>query len=115
VVGPSILADVIDVDEHMSGERKEGAYSAAWGFAIKAGNALVILVSGLVLQVVGFEPNVEQTRTVDLAMRALYGGLPFTMFLTGAFLFRRFRLDAIEHARIRADLDARAAARDAEG
>lgn len=114
VVGPSILADVIDVDEHMSGERKEGAYSAAWGFAIKAGNALVILVSGVVLQLVGFEPNVEQTRTVDLAMRALYGGLPFTMFLTGAFLFRRFRLDAIEHARIRADLDARAAARDAE-
>lgn len=113
VMGPSILADVIDVDEHASDERKEGAYSAAWGFATKAGNALVILVSGAVLQLVGFEPNVEQTKTVDVALRALYGGLPFTMFLTGALLFGRFRLDAVAHARIRADLDARAAGREA--
>ena len=114
-VGPSILADVIDVDEHASGERKEGAYSAAWGFAIKAGNALVILLSGVVLQMVGFEPNVEQSAEVDLALRALYGGLPFVMFVTGAFLFRRFRLDAVEHGRIRQELDARAAARQREG
>lgn len=114
VVGPSILADVIDVDELASGERKEGAYSAAWGFAIKAGNALVILLSGVALQLAGFEPRAEQSATVDLTLRALFGGLPFVMFLTGAFLFRRFRLDAALHARVRADLDARAARRERE-
>lgn len=111
VMGPSILADVIDVDELASGERREGAYSAAWGFALKAGNALVVLLSGAALQVVGFQPNQEQTATVDVTLRALYGGLPFTMFLLGAFLFRRFRLDAALHASVRAELDARAAAR----
>ncbi|MDX1648854.1 MAG: MFS transporter [Myxococcota bacterium] len=115
VVGPSILADVIDADEHRSGERKEGAYSAAWGFAIKAGNALVILISGVALQLAGFEPRAAQSAAVDVTLRALFGGLPFVMFLTGAFLFRRFRLDAAAHARIRADLDARAVAERREG
>ncbi len=106
-VGPSILADVIDYDEYMSGERKEGVYSAAWGFTLKAGHALVILLVGAVLEFSGFRPNVDQTATADLALRGLYAGLPLTAFLTGAFLFRHFRLDQKEHARIRAELDLR--------
>ena len=46
--------------------------------------------------------------TADLALRGLYAGLPLTAFLTGAFLFRRFRLDQEEHARIRSELERRA-------
>ena len=56
-VGPSILADVIDGDELETGERKEGAYNAAWGFAFKSSNALTILITSLVLQGIGFEPH----------------------------------------------------------
>ena len=107
-VGPSILADVIDYDEYLSGERKEGIYSAAWGFTLKASHALVILLVGLVLELSGFRPNVDQTVTADLALRGLYAGLPLTAFLTGAFLFRRFRLDQEEHTRIRSELERRA-------
>jgi GPH family glycoside/pentoside/hexuronide:cation symporter len=106
-VGPSILADVIDYDEYETGERKEGAYSAAWGFAIKAANAVIILFAGLALQFSGFEPNAEQPRSAELTLRAIHGGLPFAMFLTGALLFRRFSLDEREHRRIRAELERR--------
>lgn len=106
-VGPSILADVIDYDESVTGERREGIYSASWGFAIKAANASIILLTGFVLQLSGFRPNVDQTATAELAIRLLYAGAPFTMFLTGAWLFRRFRLDEREHARIRATIEQR--------
>jgi Na+/melibiose symporter-like transporter len=107
MIGPSILADVIDYDEYTSGERKEGAYSAAWGFCIKSANAMIILLTGFVLQVSGFEPNVEQTETTKLALSGLYAGAPLSMYLIGALLLRRFGLDQDEHARIRAELDRR--------
>ena len=35
-MGASVMADVIDYDEYVSGERKEGAYAATQGFAIKS-------------------------------------------------------------------------------
>jgi GPH family glycoside/pentoside/hexuronide:cation symporter len=108
-VGPSILADVIDYDEYQSGERKEGAYSAAWGFAIKAANAGIVLIVGIVLELTGFEPNAEQSKSAEYALRAMQGGIPFVLFLVGAFFFRRFALNEAEHARIRAVLDARRA------
>jgi GPH family glycoside/pentoside/hexuronide:cation symporter len=107
VVGPSLLADVIDADELATGERKEGAYNAAWGFALKSSNALMILVTSLVLQAIGFEPNVEQSDFAKLAIRGLYGVMPFSMFLLAAAVLRGFRLDEAEHAGIRAQLDAR--------
>ncbi|UCE85979.1 MAG: MFS transporter [Deltaproteobacteria bacterium] len=108
-VGPSMLADVIDYDEYVSGERKEGAYSAAQGFAIKAAHALIILLTGVLLQVSGFEPNVEQGRAAELAIRGLFAGAPFAMFSLAAVVFGRFLLDHREHGRIRAELDARRA------
>jgi GPH family glycoside/pentoside/hexuronide:cation symporter len=101
----SILADVIDYDEYQSGERKEGSYAAAHGFAIKAANAAIILLVGLVLQLSGFEPNVDQSPTTKLAIRSMFAGVPLVMFGLGAVLLRRFRLDHDEHARIRAELD----------
>ena len=107
MIGPSILADVIDADELASGERKEGAYNAAWGFAIKSSNALVILFTGMVLQFSGFEPNVDQSDETKLALRSLYAGLPFFTFLAAAKVLRGFGLDEAEHARIRAELDQR--------
>lgn len=104
VIGPSILADVIDADELSSRERKEGAYSAAWGFAIKSSNALVILFTSLALQASGFEPNVEQNDATKLALRLLYAGMPLVMFVAASWVLRGFGLDELEHARIRAAL-----------
>jgi len=109
VVGPSMLADVIDYDELRSGERREGAYSAAWGFAIKASNALVILLTGLGLDAFGFVPNQEQSETARLGLRLLFSALPFVMYLLGALVLGRYRLGEAEHAAIRAGLESRMA------
>ncbi|MFP8880349.1 MAG: MFS transporter, partial [Myxococcota bacterium] len=109
MVGNSILADVIDWDELETGERKEGAYSAAWGFAIKTANAIVIVAVSAALQFSDFRPNEEQTEGTLLMFRVFNGGIPLVMFLLGAFWFRRFELNESEHAEIRAELDRRAA------
>ncbi len=76
VVAPSLLADVVDVDEAMTGERKEGAYFAAWTFAEKSAIGVKFLVVGAILQLSGFEPNAEQTQTALFGLRVAIAGVP---------------------------------------
>ena len=107
MVGNSILADVIDWDELQSGERKEGAYSAAWGFAIKSATAILIVIVSGALQLSDFEANREQTVGTLWMLRGLNGGLPLLMYAIASILFMRFRLNEVEHAEVRAKLDER--------
>jgi len=107
MVGPSIQADVIDYDEHETGQRKEGAYFAAWNFVFKSASGLTLMLTGWVLQFSGFVPNVEQTETARFWMLALYSLFPLVCYVIGTALFTRFSLDEAEHRRIRAALDAR--------
>ncbi len=107
-IGPSVTGDVIDYDEYLSGERKEGAYFAAWNFVQKSATGVMLLLTGFVLEFSGFVPNAEQTMSVKIAMVTLYGLFPLVCYLIGAALFSRFKLDESTHAEIRSALDARA-------
>jgi GPH family glycoside/pentoside/hexuronide:cation symporter len=110
-LGPSVQGDVIDYDEHLTGERKEGAYFAAWNFVQKSALGLMLLLTGFVLEFSGFVPNTEQTQEVKVAMVTLYGLFPLVCYAVGAYLFSKFKLDETAYGRIRDDLDARASAR----
>jgi GPH family glycoside/pentoside/hexuronide:cation symporter len=106
-IGPSVQGDVIDFDEYKTGERKEGSYFAAWNFVYKSAMGVMLLLTGFVLEFAGFLPNQEQSMQVQIAMVSLYGLFPLVCYVTGAYLFSRFKLDETEHARIRAELDKR--------
>ncbi len=114
-ISPSVQGDVIDYDEYVTGERKEGSYFAAWNFVHKGGMGVMLLLTGFVLQFVGFVPNVPQTMTVQIAMVTLYGLFPLVCYLIGAALFSRFSLDEQAHGEIRRELDRRNAASRAAG
>ena len=107
VVGPSIKADVIDYDELVTGERKEGSYFAVWNFVRKSAFGLTAMLTGFALQASGFQPNVEQTEQAKLAMSVLIGLVPGFFYGAGTLLFLRFGLNEREHAAVRAELDAR--------
>ncbi len=109
-VSPSIQGDVIDYDEYITGERKEGSYFAAWNFVYKGATGVMLLLTGFVLEFSGFVPNQAQTMTVQIAMVTLYGLFPFVCYMIGAALFTRFKFDEAAHAKIRAELDKRNAA-----
>jgi Na+/melibiose symporter-like transporter len=110
-IAPSIQSDVIDYDEYLTGERKEGSYFAAWNFVFKSAMGVMLLLTGFVLEFSGFVPNQEQTMTVKIAMVTLYGLFPLVCYGVGAALFTRFKLDEAAHREIRRVLDARADAR----
>lgn len=91
-IGAAMLADVIDFDERCTGERKEGIYSAAWGFVLKLAVGLVTAGVGFALQGVGFVPHQSQEPIVVWTLRGIFGGVPCLAFLVGAWLFRKFSL-----------------------
>jgi len=111
IMGPSANADVIDYDEYRTGQRKEGAYSAVWSFISKAAGGIGFMVGGFALELSGYAPNVEQSQTTKLALRAMMAVLPFTCALLAALSLMRFRLTEAEHTRIRLELDRRNAGR----
>lgn len=104
-IGPSVQGDVIDFDEQQTGERKEGAYFAAWNFVQKSALGVMLLLTGFALEWSGFVPNVEQTDTVKMTMVTLYGLFPLVCYAIGAYMFRNFKLDEAAYADIRSALD----------
>ena len=107
IIGASVQADVVDYDEYVSGERKEGMYFAAWNIARKAASGLTGFLVGLALQASGFVPNAEQTETTRLLIRGLLALFPAAAFAVGLALFLRFRLTEAEHRRLREEIEKR--------
>ena len=54
----SMTADVCDLDELNNGmPRKEGTFGAIYWWMVKLGQALALVLGGLVLKLVGFDQN----------------------------------------------------------
>lgn len=63
----SMTADICDDDEFRSGRRREGMFSAAKGFALKAAQGLTFGVGSFLATLAGFDPaTVESTGLDDL-------------------------------------------------
>lgn len=107
-LGYTLKAEVVDYDEWMTGERKEGSYFAAWGFMSKLAGGIMAFVVGIALDESGYVANAAQSESVKDVMRFLNGGLPIIGYGIGGLAFLRYSLGEQEHARIRSELDARA-------
>ncbi len=112
VVAPSIQADIIDFDEYQTGQRKEGAYFAAWNLVFKTATGVTLMLTGFILQAAGFVPNAEQSEQARFALLALYALFPMACYLIGTLIFMGFSLNEAEHQEIRAALQARRGPRD---
>ena len=66
------------------------------------------LITGLVLQYSGFEPNQVQSEETVSAIRAIFGLLPAACYVMGGLLFTRFAFNEAEHAAARAAIEQRA-------
>jgi GPH family glycoside/pentoside/hexuronide:cation symporter len=88
-LGPSMQADVIDYDELHTGKRREAQYSALWSIMTKFMVIPSMSVPLAILASVGYQPNVEQTETVQFTIRAIFCLGPASMACV-AFCFALF-------------------------
>ena len=109
VLSRSMQADVIDYDEVGSGERKEGAYLATWSFVEKCSGAAAAIMIGAALQLVDYQPGVEQSDLARITILGLMSLVPSACHFASALALRGFGLDQEEHVRIRQVLEQRRA------
>jgi Na+/melibiose symporter-like transporter len=109
-IPPAIQADVIDLDEVRSGERRAGLFFAASTMAQKAGNALAVGIAYPLLQIAGFSTHHGNGPFQIAALLVMYCGMPSLLKLICALLLRGFPLDEAAQRQLRSEISVRAAA-----
>ena len=71
----SMTADVCDIDEYNSGERREGIIGAVYWWMVKFGHAFAGLLGGVILWLVDFDPDAATEASLT-GLRFFYSFLP---------------------------------------
>ena len=104
----SMTADICDLDELETGERREGAFGAIYWWMVKFGLAFAGLVSGLILSVIGFDQSIAvQSEEALTLLRLSFIAIPAGGTLIAIFIMRNYDLDEQRASEIRAELEAR--------
>ncbi|NMP37827.1 MAG: MFS transporter [Clostridiales bacterium] len=100
-VQSNIFPDVTDVDEMITGERREGTISTFSTFVKKFVNGFASLGVGLLLSAFGFDTQLsaaEQTGVALKGLRISYSVVPIVFFAMAVAVIYRYRMGREEHA-----------------
>ena len=97
----AIQADVIDYDELLTGERREGQYIGLWSISKKMAAALGVGAGLASLGMAGYTPNVEQTEQVQFTLRALYALVPSICNMVAFLIAMAYPISSQVHNDIR--------------
>jgi glycoside/pentoside/hexuronide:cation symporter, GPH family len=106
---PSMIADVVDLDELETFERREGLYGAVFWWVVKLGMAAALAASGVLLNATGFDVALEgdqSERTVFL-MRVFDCAVPFVASGLAIWAIAAFPITEQRAHEIRGALEAR--------
>lgn len=98
VIPYAILPDVIEYDEKMTGERREGIYYGMNNFLLKFSAAVGIAVPGWALNWFGYVPNVVQTDHALFGIRLFYAIIPAAAVLICLPILFRYPITRKSHA-----------------
>lgn len=75
---PSMMADVVDLDELNTGERREGMYGSIYWWVVKLGMAAALAGGGFLLNATGFDVELggDQTAQTIFLLRLFDAGIP---------------------------------------
>lgn len=97
----SIQADVIDYDELMTGERREGQYIGIWSLSKKFAAAAGVGIGLSILGVAGYKPNTVQPENVVLTLRVLYALVPCLCNAAAILIALSYPISKDKHTEIR--------------
>ena len=103
----SMMPDVIEYDELVTHERREGIYFGMWNMTGKITGALGIAICGWGLKLFGYVEGAEQTATSLLGIRLMFSVLPVVLLLVSVLLLLRYPINRETHAKVLEELNKR--------
>jgi GPH family glycoside/pentoside/hexuronide:cation symporter len=103
----AIQADVIDYDEWLTGERREGQYIGFWSISKKLAAAVGVGAGLSILGASGYVPNVEQSEQVKFVLRTLYALVPCICNVIAIVIALAYPISNKVHENIRKAIDDR--------
>jgi GPH family glycoside/pentoside/hexuronide:cation symporter len=105
----SMIADVCDLDELETGERREGMFGAIYWWMVKLGMALAFGLSGYLLNATGFDVEFggAQTSQTFLMMRLVDVVIPVTAAAISIVSVASFKITEEKSYEIRKELEKR--------
>jgi GPH family glycoside/pentoside/hexuronide:cation symporter len=103
----SMLPDVVEYDEKMTGERREGIYYGLWAFLTKFTGALGVAVSGWALDLFGYIPNAVQTSHALFGIRLFFAIVPAAVILVSLPFLIWYPITRKKHAELVRELEMR--------
>jgi GPH family glycoside/pentoside/hexuronide:cation symporter len=112
----SMVADVCDLDELQTDTRREGMFGAIYWWMVKLGLAISSLVSGILLNVTGFNIALGANQTVSALfwMRICDIGIPIVTSLIAIFIIMTFDISEAKAREIRVQVERRRGERRSE-
>jgi GPH family glycoside/pentoside/hexuronide:cation symporter len=106
---PSMIADVVDLDELRTGERREGMYGSIFWWVVKLGMAVAIAAGGFLLNWTGFDvaAGANQTERAITLMRYCDAFVPALASLVAIWTIATFSMTEQKAHDVRKQLEER--------
>jgi GPH family glycoside/pentoside/hexuronide:cation symporter len=106
---PSMIADVVDLDELQTRERREGMYGAVFWWVIKLGMAAALAGGGFLLNATGFDVALagNQSDQAIFLMRLFDSAVPFVASGLAIWAIAKFPITEERAHQVRLELEAR--------
>ena len=105
----SMTADIIDVDQLNTGKRREGIFGAIYWWMVKVGFAIAGALSGIIIGIVGFDPDLattDQQSAVD-GLHAFFCFFPVAGTLLAMYIMRNYNITEESAGEVRKELNKR--------
>jgi len=99
-----MVPDVVEFDQLKSGEARGGMFYGMWGFTSKLTAALGIAITGWVLQLSHYIPNVAQSASTLFVIRLFFGPVPALLFFITMPLLFKYPITRTSHGEVRRKL-----------
>jgi len=104
----SMQADVIDIDEHKYGTRKEGQFVGLWAIAKKSASAIGAGAALWILGVTGYVASGEQNEQTIFALKILYAAVPCIGNIIAIAIAWNYPITKDMHLKIRQEIESKA-------